>query len=113
MTVYDVFIDRIEKNGIVVATNNADEVPVGAVFTQLAKIRFEEMSDSNNVTELWSKPISLRLLDVIIYRKSVPSIPKGWSAGLVLEDKEYDEILNTLNGMSKHEIVHLRSPNVT
>jgi hypothetical protein len=41
MTCYDVFLGRIEPNGIVVVTNNAGEVPVGAVFTQLAKISVE------------------------------------------------------------------------
>ncbi len=111
MTIYDVFLDRIEKNGIVVATNNAGEVPLGTVFTQLAKVRLEGVPGSSNTTELWSKPIELRLLDVIIYRKSVTSIPKGWSAGLVLEGEGYEELSHALMAKSKNEFVHLRSKN--
>jgi hypothetical protein len=111
MAIYDVFLDRIEKNGIVVATNYAGEVPVGTVFTQIAKVRLEGTPGSSNATELWSKPIKLRLLDVIIYRNSVSSIPKGWSAGLVLEGEEYEELSHALIGKSKNEFVHLRSTN--
>jgi hypothetical protein len=111
MTTHDVFLDRIEKNGIVVVTNYAGEVPVGTIFTQLAKVRHEFTSGSSNATELWSKPIKLRLLDVIIYRKSVSSIPKGWSAGLILEGEEHEELSHALIGKSKNEFVHLRSKN--
>jgi hypothetical protein len=109
MTFYDVFLGRIEPNGIVVVTNNAGEVPVGTVFTKLAKISIEGEPGSSTAKELCSMPVSLRLADVIIYRKSGSSIPKGWSAGLHLEGEGFEAISNALANKGKNEFIHLRT----
>ncbi len=104
----DIFLDRIEARGIIVGTNNAEEVPVGTLFTLLVKIRHEGALGSGHRTELWSASISLRLTDAIIYRKSVPVIPGGWSAGLVLEGAGRDVVEAAIRDKQHGEFVHLR-----
>ena len=109
MAVFDIFVDRIESNGILVATNNADEVPVGTVFTQLVKVRIQDAQGSSTAIKLWSKPVNLRLIDVAIYRRSVPAMPKGWGAGLRLEGAGLELVTDALIGKIAGEFIHLRT----
>lgn len=111
MTSHDIFLDHIEPGGIVVATNNADEVPTGTVFSLLVKTRYEGVRGYGQLIELWSAPISLRLNDVFIFRKSVPAIPRGWSAGLVLEGSGIDKVEVAIREKQKGEFIHLRGTN--
>lgn len=104
----DIFLDRIETRGIIVGTNNAAEVPIGTLFTLLVKIRREGAPGSSRFTELWSTPISLRLTDAIIYRKSVPVIPPGWGVGLILEGTGRDVVEAAIRDKQKGESIHLR-----
>ena len=106
----DIFIDRIEPNGIVVGTNNADDIPVGTLFTQLVKIRVEGSPGTTARTVLSSIPISLRLVEAIIYRKSVAVVPGGWSVGLRLEGAGIETIADSLSGRTASEFVHLQAP---
>ena len=103
MTVCDIFLDRVESDGIIVGTNNADEIPVGTVFAQLV-IRTGETSSASTIT-----PVSLRLTDAIIYRRSVAAVPRGWSAGLRFEGSGLDAIADALDGKVAGEFVHLRT----
>jgi hypothetical protein len=105
----DIFLDRVESDGIFVATNNADEVPVGTVFTQLVKVRVGGASDAGSATELCSTPVRLRLTGAVILRKSVPAIPRGWSAGLRLEGTGLDTVEDALSGKVAGEFIHLRA----
>ena len=104
----DIFLDRIEDRGVIVGTNNADEVPVGTLFTLLVKVRHEGAVGFGRYTELWSSPISLRLTDAIIYRKSVSVIPSGWGVGLVLEGAGRDLVENAIREKRQGEFIHLR-----
>lgn len=104
----DIFLDRIEFRGIIVGTNNADEVPVGTLFTQLVKNRYDGAAGLGQLVELWSAPISLRLVDAVVFRKSVPTIPRGWSAGLVLEGTGRYLIEQAIREKQEGEFVHLR-----
>mgnify|MGYP007097002030 CR=1 FL=1 len=105
----DIFLDRVESDGIFVATNNADEVPVGTVFTQLVKVRVGGASDAGSATELCSTPVRLRLTGAVILRKSVPAIPRGWSAGLRLEGTGLDTVEDALSGKVAGAFIHLRA----
>ena len=109
MTVLDIFLERVEPDGIAVGTNNADDVPVGTLFTQLVKIRVEGKSGATTASELWSVPISLRLVEAVIYRKSVAAVPSGWSAGLRLEGVGMDTIVDAFDSKVAAEFVHLRA----
>lgn len=110
MTAIDIFLDRIESNGIVVGTNHAGDIPLGTVFTELVKIQREldPSGGESTSTELWSKSISLRLVGAIIFRKSIQVIPRGWSAGMRLEGQGTDEIADALEEKKKAEFIHLR-----
>ncbi|KRG63538.1 hypothetical protein ABB26_11485 [Stenotrophomonas humi] len=110
MTFPDIFLDRIEANGIVVGINNAADIPVGTLFTQLVKVRVEGNPGSTTATELWSIPISLRITDAIIYRKSTAVVPRGWGVGLRLEGAGMEAVTDALNGKAAAEHVHLRAP---
>ncbi|WP_242111781.1 hypothetical protein [Luteimonas aquatica] len=110
MTFPDILLDRIEANGIVVGINNADDVPVGTLFTQLVKIRLEGNPGATTATELWSIPINLRLAEAIIYRKSVAVVPRGWGVGLRLEGAGMEAVADALSGKAAPEFVHLRAP---
>jgi hypothetical protein len=105
----DIFLDRVESDGIIVATNNADEVPVGTVFTQLVKIRAGDASDAGSGIELCSTPVRLCLSGAVIFRKSVPAIPRGWSAGLRLDGAGLDAVTDALSGKVAGEFIHLRA----
>jgi hypothetical protein len=107
MAATDIFLDRIEPNGIVVGTNNADDIPLGTVFTQLTKIRVDQIGGTP--TEVWSQTVDLRLVDVVIFRKSVETVPRGWSAGLRLEGMGMEAIADALSGKTKAEFIHLRA----
>ena len=104
----DIFLDRIGTKGIIVGTNNADDVPVGTLFTLLVKARRDGVPGSSYLTELWSAPISLRLTDAIIYRKSVMVVPSGWGAGLVLEGTGRDVVEAAIRDKQQNEFGHLR-----
>jgi len=104
----DIFLDRVESKGIIVGTNNADAVPVGTVFTQLVKTRYEGHPGDSRLVELWSVPVSLRLTDAIIYRESVPVVPSGWGVGLILEGTGLDAVQKAIREKQEREFVHLR-----
>jgi hypothetical protein len=104
----DIFLDRIESDGMFVATNNADEVPVGTVFTQLVNVQGAVGSSS----ELCSTPVRLCLIEAVIFRKSVPAIPRGWSAGLRLEGEGLDSVISALSSKLAGEFIHLRAADV-
>lgn len=108
----DIFLDRIERGGIVVATNNADDFDLGTIFTELVRIRVEfgsELSPPRPETELMYTPINLRVVEAIIFRKPVEIIPRGWSVGLRLEGFGMKEISEALEGKGKGEFIHLRA----
>ena len=108
MLIYDIFLDRIEPNGIVVGTNNAKEVPVGTVFTKLVKVRVEGALGSSTSIQLWSIPVALRLTDVIIYRRSISAVPRGWGVGLHFKGSGLAEVVKALADKVKFEFIHLR-----
>ena len=107
----DIFLDRIERGGIVVATNNADDFDLGTIFTELVRIRVEFGSEfaPRTETELMHTPINLRVVEAIIFRKPVEIIPRGWSVGLRLEGFGMKEISEALEGKGKGEYLHLRA----
>lgn len=111
MKYVDVFLDRIEHNGIIVVTNNAEDFPLGIVFSELTKIRVDYSTELSPPprTELWSTPVNLRLIEAIIYRKAVEIVPRGWSAGLRLAGVGMEAISDALKEKGKHEFVHLRA----
>lgn len=107
----DIFLDRIECGGIVVATNNADDFSLGTVFTELVKVLVQSDPKSSlaEVTELWSTAISLRVTEAIIFRKPVEIVPRGWSVGLRLEGLGMAEISKALENKGASEFIHLRA----
>lgn len=111
MTAIDIFLDRIESNGIIVGTNNAGDIPLDTTFTELVKIHVDLSSGASTSTALWSTSINLRLVDAIIYRKSVQIIPRGWSAGLRLDGWGIEAIAGALKSKRKGEFLHLRVGN--
>ena len=106
----DIFIDRIEPNGIVVGTNNGDDIPVGTLFTQLVRIRVDGSLGTTTRTVLSCIPISLRLMEALIYRKPVAVVPSGWGVGLRLEGAGIETIADWLSGRTASEFVHLQAP---
>jgi len=106
----DIFLDRIEPNGIVVGTNNANDIPLETTFTELVKVQVDFSSGDSTSTsaELWSTSIKLRLVDAIIFRKSVQAIPRGWSAGLRLEGWGIEAIADALKDKKRGEFIYLR-----
>jgi hypothetical protein len=113
MTAIDIFLDRIEPNGLVIGTNNAGDIPLETTFTELVKIQIDLTSGVSTSTALWSEPINLRLVDSIIFRKSVQLIPRGWSAGLRLEGSGIETIANALKDKKIGEFIHLRVRSTT
>lgn len=111
MVSVDIFLDRIDRSGLVVATNNADEFPLGTIFTELVKVRVEAGTEFSlrTTTELWSTKIQIRVVEAIIFRKPVELVPRGWSVGLRLEGVGVDEIADALDGKANGEFVHLRA----
>lgn len=108
----DIFLHRIERGGIVVATNNADDFDLRTIFTELVRMRVESGSELSprTETELMYTPINLRVVEAIIFRKPVEIIPRGWSVGLQLEGFGMKEVSEALEGEGKGEFIHLRAP---
>lgn len=113
MVSVDIFLDRIDRSGLVVATNNADEFTLGTIFTELVKVRVEAGAEFSlrTTTEQWSTKIHICVVEAIIFRKPVELVPRGWSVGLRLEGVGVDEIADALDGKAKGEFVHLRASN--
>jgi hypothetical protein len=106
-----IYLDRIESNGLVVATNNGDAFPIGTIFTELVKVRVEGGTELSlrNTTELWSTGIHILVVEAIIFRKPVELVPRGWGVGLRLEGLGIDEVADALEGKANGEFVHLRA----
>lgn len=109
MRMAEIVVDRIERNGIIVGTNNAGEVPLGTLFTQLAKISLGAASMAGQAVAVMSAPVKLRLTDAIIYRKSVAVIPAGWGVGMVLEGEGRKALEDALLDRLSHEHILLRT----
>lgn len=101
-------VDSILQAGVVVGRNGRGDVPLGTVFTILAKSRLE----SDRVTSVDLGPlrsIDLRLMEVQWYRRSIDHIPGGHTAGLRLEGTGMEAIEEALASKQKGESVLLRT----
>jgi len=107
MTV-DVFIGREAEPGLFVVTNNGDDVPVGTRFTGLIKRAAGEGATEADAVEDNSLEVDLELVAADIFRKSVATIPRGWSAAVRFEGTGCDAIRGALAGKRKDECVHVR-----
>ena len=107
----DIFLDRIEPDGVVVATNNDKDIQIGTIFSEVVKVRVDLNMESSIrvVTELWSTKVNLRLTDATIFQKHVEVVPRGWSAGIILEGEGLELVLDALKEKDKTEFIHLRA----
>jgi hypothetical protein len=105
----DLLIGRVEPDGLVVVTNCADDVPLGARFTELAKRRCTSPSPDLAFLDLRAiATVDLALDGVTIFRKQFDIIPAGWSAGVRLSGTGLDLIIEVFNNKAKQEQVFLR-----
>jgi hypothetical protein len=102
----EIFLDRIEPAGLLVATNNGGDVSVGTSFTKLAKIQLDR--NSGTPTELWSKTVDLRIVEASIFRKAVEIIPHGFSAGLRFHGMGMKAVMEALASREIGHFIYLR-----
>jgi hypothetical protein len=103
----EIFLDRIEPTGLVVATSNAGDVSVGTAFTKLVKIQLD--GNSGTPTELWSTTVDLRIVEASIFRKAVETVPRGFSAGLRFHGVGMNAVMEALASAEIGHFVCLRA----
>jgi hypothetical protein len=103
----EIFLDRIESAGLVVATNNAGDVSVGTTFTKLVKTQLA--GNSGTPMELWSATVDLRIVEASIFRKAVETVPHGFSAGLRFHGVGMDAIMEALASRETGHFICLRA----
>jgi hypothetical protein len=107
----DFLVDSVDDTGFVIGKNYGSDTPVGTVFTTIPKSRVE--GDPPNFTPVdlgVIAQVALILKEVNFYRKAVPEIPHGHSAGLRFAGTGLDTLKQALATCGKSEYVHLRGP---
>jgi hypothetical protein len=101
-------VDCILQDGVVVGRNGRGDVPLGTVFTTLAKSRFEvDRMKSVDLGLLCS--VELRLEEVQWYRRSIDHIPGGHTAGLRLGGTGMEALAEALASKQDRESILLRA----
>lgn len=101
-------VDSIFQDGVVIGRNGRGNVPLGTVFTILAKRRLE--ADRVTSVELGQLGcIDLRLAEVQWYRRSIDHIPGGHTAGIRLEGTGMEAIAEALASKQNGESILLRT----
>jgi len=103
-------VDRIEPNGLVVGRNGDADIPVGAIFVSLGKVRVDgDVPDLTSV-ELGSiTAVDLRLTEVHWFRKTIDAIPRGHTAGLRLDGAGLEAIASALASRREREFLYIRT----
>lgn len=105
---YEFQVDCILQDGVVWGRNSRGNVPLGTVFTTLAKSRLE--ADLPKLVDLGSLScVDLRLAEVQWYRRSIDHVPCGHTAGLRLEGTGLEAIAEALAAKQTGESILLRS----
>lgn len=105
---YEFQIDCLLQDGVVLGRNGRGDVPLGTVFTTLAKSRLEaDLTTSVDLGTLGC--VDLRLAEVQWYRRSIDHIPGGHTAGLRLEGTGLEAIADALAARQERESIFLRT----
>ena len=103
-------IDRIEPNGLVVGRNGDADIPVGAVFVSLRKVRVDgDVPDLTTVASGGITALDLRLTEVHWFRTKIDAIPRGHSAGLRLDGVGLETIASALASRREREFLYMRT----
>jgi len=105
----ELLVNAVEPDGLLVGTNCSDDIPVGAVFTAVVKIRWD--GNSSELTPVELGPVASVLLvlkDINWWRRSVDEPPRGHSAGLRFEGEGIAEVREALRTKQAREQVLLR-----
>jgi hypothetical protein len=109
----DTFLTRIEPNGLVVLTNNADAIPLGTVFNQLAKRRASRNGDDIEWVDLGViANVELVLKGIYLttnLNNLADVVPKGWHAGVRLQGDGLQELEQAVRTKAENEYIHLRA----
>ena len=114
MTTVDFLVDAVDDSGLVGGINCGGDTPVGTMFTTITKFRVD--GDLPNLITLdlgVFAAVALILKEVDWYRRSIPQIPRGHSAGLRFAGKGLDTLKQVLATRGKSEYVHLRGPGLS
>ena len=108
MNVIEFWVDRIEKQGLVVGRNGYRDIPVGFTFTHLSKARVDGPTHALQTTNLGRVAlVQLRLEEVHWYRRKIEFVPSGHSAGLLLQGEGLNELRKALAECGSGEYLSL------
>ena len=102
-------VDRIEPNGLVVGRNGDADIPVGAIFVSLEKVRVDGDAPDLTSVELGITAVDLRLTEVHWFRTTIDAIPRGHSAGLRLDGVGLEAIASALASRREREFLYIRT----
>ncbi len=98
-------VDRIDDT--IVITNGCEfDIPVGSVFTAMGKYKCEPPNYESIDLGIFAST-HLIVKEVEVYRRKIEVIPRGWSAGIVLEGDGMDKLESALGSVGKHDGLYL------
>ena len=101
------YVDEIDESSLIHGRNDRVDIPVGAVFTTIGKMRLNDKTTWTS-TDLGSvESIQLTLLTVHWYRREIDCIPGGHSAGIAVTGDGLDLLANQISQLSDGESVYL------
>lgn len=101
-------VDSINEQGLIIGKSNADiDIPLGSAFSKILKAHYDNRIRNVETVELDN--IHLVLMGVTWYRREIDFIPKGHSAGIVLEGTGLKLLSEIINNSKKREYVHIQA----
>lgn len=97
-------VGSISQDGLVLGRNSQSDIPVGSLFTSVKKA---VLAQGSTTEYLVSDGISLELLSVHWYGRSIDYVPGGHSAGLKLIGQGMDVLGQALESLNEGEYLSL------
>jgi hypothetical protein len=102
-------VSEILEGSIVSGRNGRTDIPVGTVFTEIVKYRFEgEVGNKDRKNIGVVANIELKLVAVGWYHREIDHIPGGHTAGLKFTGNGLNELREQLEQLQSSEYVHLK-----
>jgi len=104
---FDLLVNGILDDGRYVVTNNGPDISVRASFKQVTIARSQEAEASLQTGVEIVASVNLTLHAADIYRESVGTVPRGWSAAISLAGLGSELLANALTDKGEGDRLHL------
>lgn len=102
-------VDSISPENLVLGRNHDHDIPVGAAFSVVSRVRVVKEQDGEYRTENRGTVgnVSLRVREVHWYGRTIDFVPGGHTAGLLLEGCGLERLALWLADLELHEYIQL------